>query len=1143
MANPISRTAASILFLILVCSMPATAGDDKPTPGTTALWSIGKPDHNDAEFALAPAGWDQFLKTFPDDVVFITGRSDAATDWPFVQPAPVDAWGNSRRHAYIVYFGLAKRPAADCRLVVDLIDTHSHVPPKWRFDFNGHATEYQFPPGAGDASIYGQPAAGKQIHVEIPVPASSLKAGNNILTIESLSGSWAIYDAIRFEGPAGARAMPVTAETTIRQARSAGVLVKGPEERQIQPTSITIRHTGDPTDATIDADGLRVPLRLRTGIMHVSIPTPAVEQATTMAIHLRTGGSTLAQQTIRIEPVRRWTVYLLPQTHTDIGYTHVQTEVEKRQWENLELAVETARKTADYPEGSRFRWNVEVMWAVDSYLREAPPEKRQALIDAIKAGWVELDALYGNELTGLCRPEELVHLVECAARVARQCNVPLENAMISDVPGYTWGIVPILAQAGVKYFSIGPNAGDRIGRTLSEWGDRPFYWESPSGQEHVLCWMAGKGYSFFHRGSLDKIGTAPILDYLEQLRASGYPYDLVQMRYSVGGDNGPPEPALCDFVRDWNKVHVSPRFVIATTSEMCRELERRYGDKIPRVRGDFTPYWEDGAGSSARETAQNRTTADTLMQAETLFAMLRPDRFPGDAFRSAWRDVVLYNEHTWGAWNSISQPDAPFVRQQWEIKKAFADDAQRQATDLLRQALSSVEPPAGESVSIEVFNTTSWPRSSLVTVPAEGARAGDLVKDADGQVVASQRLSNGELVILAKDIPAFGAKRYRVSHGNAAYSSGCAKAEPRALSTAGLTLQINEENGTIKSLRSRTPDREWADASAPVALNDYRYMLGSDATGATTNEKPTITVLEHGPLVASLRVESTAPGCRGLTRDIVLVDGLDSVQIFDTVDKAPIREKEGVHFGFAFDVPDGVVRMNTAWAVIRPDVDQLPGACRNWFSVQRWVDISNAKYGVTWATLDAPLVEVGGLTADRIGSLSDPNAWMDHAIASQTLYSWVMNNHWHTNYRAEQEGPVTFRYVIRPHGAFDAAAAHRFGIECSQPLIARTAADSMPLPAPLFRLEPADAIVVTSVQPADKGRSCIVRLFNPTDLAARTTLRWPENIAKRIRRCDLFGTAGDEMKNSVELPPWGILTLKCEGVDNSATQTRASSGR
>ena len=53
-------------------------------------------------------------------------------------------------------------------------------------------------------------------------------------------------------------------------------------------------------------------------------------------------------------------------------------------------------------------------------------------------------------------------------------------------------------------------------------------------------------------------------------------------------------------------------------------------------------------------------------------------------------------------------------------------------------------------------------------------------------------------------------------------------------------------------------------------------------------------------------------------------------------------------------------------AVVEPEVDQIPGACKNWFSVERWVDVANADYGVTWATVDAPLVEMGGLTANLL---------------------------------------------------------------------------------------------------------------------------------------------------------------------------------
>jgi alpha-mannosidase len=57
----------------------------------------------------------------------------------------------------------------------------------------------------------------------------------------------------------------------------------------------------------------------------------------------------------------------------------------------------------------------------------------------------------------------------------------------------------------------------------------------------------------------------------------------------------------------------------------------------------------------------NRGAADRLTQAETLAAMLAPGAYRASDFNEAWRDVLLYSEHTWGAWNSVSDSENPFV--------------------------------------------------------------------------------------------------------------------------------------------------------------------------------------------------------------------------------------------------------------------------------------------------------------------------------------------------------------------------------------------------------------------------------------------------------------------------------------------------
>jgi len=300
----------------------------------------------------------------------------------------------------------------------------------------------------------------------------------------------------------------------------------------------------------------------------------------------------------------------------------------------------------------------------------------------------------------------------------------------------------------------------------------------------------------------------------------------------------------------------------------------------------------------------------------------------------------------------------------------------------------------------------------------------------------------------------------------------------------------------------------------------------SDVKGVQRNGKPRITVKEKGPLVASLLVDSTAPGCKRLTREIRVIDRLGRLEFINTVDKLAVRAKEGVHFGFGFDVPKGTVRLDLGWAEMRPEVDQIPAACRNWFSVQRWLDISNDRFGVTWSPVDAPLVELGGLTANLLGSQTDYRVWIQHLAPSQTIYSWVMNNHWHTNYRADQEGPTVFRFALHPHRTFVPDEAARFGISCSQPLLVTKAMGQSPI-RPRLRIS-SDKVLVSAFKPADDGKGWIVRLFGASGQMQKVKLSWSAPSPRRTWISDLSEAPKQEIGSSVEVPGWGIVTLRAE---------------
>ncbi|MBI5385510.1 MAG: discoidin domain-containing protein [Verrucomicrobia bacterium] len=902
---------------------------------------------------------------------------------------------------------------------------------------------------------------------------------------------------------------------------------------RVQPVRLTIDYPyASPVEAIVKVDGAEAtPLNLKFGSQSLEVTVPAADAEKQVRLTVEALGQTLMARTVLLKPVRPLDVYLLPHSHVDIGYTELQADVEKKQNSNIETGLRLVQATAGYPEGSRFKWNVEVLWPVENYLRVATPEKRAAFLAAVKSGQVGLDAFYGNILTGLCRPEELVRLMSYATRLSDLCGVPIESAMISDVPGYTWSTVSAMQHAGVKYFSFAPNYFDRMGGTMVTWQNKPFWWKGPDGQSRVLCWCPSRGYALGHLIGDGEALARFLPDYLVELETNAYPYAITHLRWNVHGDNGSPDEKVADVVRDWNARYISPRLIMATTAEAFRAFEQRYGNQLPEFSGDYTPYWEDGAASSAQETALNRASAERLVQAEALWAMRNPGPFPATDFQDAWRNVLLYSEHTWGAHNSISQPDIPFVRDQWKVKQAFALDADKQSKQLLTQALgrpttsSAPLQPAPDVLAIEVFNTTSWERTDLVTLPPDLSSGGNRVVDERGRPVLSQRLSTGELVFLADFVPPFGAKRFWIEVG-ATPMRGDVRAEGHTLRHPEFTLRLDERTGGIASLISRLTKQELVDAKAVTALNDFFYLPGSDLKGLQRDRAVRIRVKENGPLVASLIVESDAPGCRKLTREVRIVSGLDRIDLINTVDKLPVRAKEGLHFGFGFNVPNGTVRMDVGWAVVRPEADQIPASCKNWFSVQRWVDISNDRFGITLAPVDAPLLEVGGITANLVGSQTDHRVWIQHLAPSQTLYSWFMNNHWHTNYRADQEGPTVFRFVLRPHSGYAPVDAAKFGVACSQPLLAARATGK---PAPLPRLAlSSDNVLVTALKPSDDGRAWIVRLFGASGKAEKVKLTWSQPGPRQTWLSDTSEKPRQKAGSTVEVPGWGIVTLRAE---------------
>ncbi|MBK7086102.1 MAG: hypothetical protein IPH53_16130 [Flavobacteriales bacterium] len=491
---------------------------------------------------------------------------------------------------------------------------------------------------------------------------------------------------------------------------------------ELQPLQLTVMHFGPSTTLNVMIEGQNGAHAFDIANGLQVIETPLTGAYTPVRIKANIKGRALLDTLLNIQPLIHRDIYLVHHSHTDIGYSHLQAEVETIQNNNIFKALELIDRTKDYPEDSRFVWNVESLWAVENFLGIASEADKQRFIAAVKSGSIALSANYANILTGLCTPEEMHWIVEYADSLRAWYDLPITMAMQTDVPGMSWSMVDAYAAHGIRHLSQGPNyipdmpdGGDRIGSTLREQGDKPYWWKSTTGRDSILVWTAGQGYGGWHgytAGAIKERGTRKIAAYMNELAAKGYPYDMVQWRYNIVSDNGPVDSTLSDFVRDWNEKYASPRLIIANAGTMMQEFETKYGKQIPTWSGDFTPYWEDGAYSTAKEEGDVRVLSARLSNLIDAAKILGKPIDPHLLYR-AKRSIVMWHEHTWGAWCSISDPDGHFTTDQWRVKKAFADSA-GWYVDVIEKALL---PAYNGQSSVDVINTLPWYRSGVVQLP------------------------------------------------------------------------------------------------------------------------------------------------------------------------------------------------------------------------------------------------------------------------------------------------------------------------------------------------------------------------------------------------------------------------------------------
>ena len=804
---------------------------------------------------------------------------------------------------------------------------------------------------------------------------------------------------------------------------------------ELQPLQLTVMHFGPSTTLNVMIEGQNGAHAFDIANGLQVIETPLTGAYTPVRIKANIKGRALLDTLLNIQPLIHRDIYLVHHSHTDIGYSHLQAEVETIQNNNIFKALELIDRTKDYPEDSRFVWNVESLWAVENFLGIASEADKQRFIAAVKSGSIALSANYANILTGLCTPEEMHWIVEYADSLRAWYGLPINSAMQTDIPGMSWSMVDAYAAHGIRYLSQGPNyipdmpdGGDRIGSTLREQGDKPYWWKGTTDKDSILVWTAGQGYGGWHgftAGAIGERGTRKIAAYMNELAAKGYPYDMVQWRYNIVSDNGPVDSTISDFVREWNEKYSSPRLIVSNVNDMMAEFDRKHGKQIPTWSGDFTPYWEDGAYSTAKEEGNVRVLSARLSNLIDAAKILNKPIDPHLLYR-AKRSIVMWHEHTWGAWCSISDPDAHFTTDQWRVKKAFADSA-GWYVERIERIISPHDPKSRELL---VVNTLPWDRLGLVEVkPPAGSNIEALESD-DGYRVPVQHLSNGNIAFKVYWIKANGTRLYRpvpLKPGEEVNAWLPFSSHPECDVQDG---KISFQNGVVDDQYGRTLLR---------SSLKWEFINGSDPDSSSRCSFSDFARVDSGLIVESWKVEARSNFGDSLT--LVAMDHVNDLHFRFTLVKNPQRSKGAIHLKFELNLRNPLVRLGMGEDLITPEHNRMVGSNNDFFSAPRWIDVSDIVQGVTIVCPQGALWEVGEMVDERKtipGRGTNPElykAWKTEAHSSSTIYLYALNNYWHTNFKADQEGPITFDLYLKMHGPFKLEEARRFGLEMTRPLI------------------------------------------------------------------------------------------------------------
>ncbi|MCX6243509.1 MAG: hypothetical protein NTU98_02295 [Bacteroidetes bacterium] len=857
-------------------------------------------------------------------------------------------------------------------------------------------------------------------------------------------------------------------------------------------------------------------LKLQPGYNRVQVLVPVSADTVRYRAAISLSGQETYSRDFMVHSVRHWTIYLVQHAHTDIGYTRPQTEILPEHLRYIDYALDYCDKTDSLPDDAKFRWTCETSWALREYLSTRPYAQIERLKKRVAEGRIELTGLFlnGSDLSDEATIASWLQPV----KQFRDLGIPVSSAMQDDINGVPWCLTEYLPGCGINFLTMGVNE-TRSRKPFS----RPttFWWISPSGKKLLVNrpehYMFGNSLGILT--NTETFGKGLFL-HLSDIMKKGYPYDHYAIQFSgYLTDNSPPSTTACSLVEKWNKQYVWPKLRLSTISEFGKYMLQQDPATIPSYRGAWPDWWMDGFGSACMETAYTRMAHEDFIanQGMLAMAMMLHLPLPERVFaltREIIDDLAFYDEHTFGAAESISDPLVENSVVQWNEKASYAWEAVKK-NRILREEIAGLiqeQLPRLDLPSVTVFNTLGWSRSGVVKVYIDHQilppdKSFSIIDNMDIPVPVQKLESREEgsyWAIHATNVPPFGYATYRIVVGK----------EPRVdkktafngvLENEDYRIRINSSKGTIESLFDKHLQKDLVDQKAPYQPGQFIYerlgknrhqleVMKLDESVRTVLENVTVSgTVTDGPVWQSITINGSVSGCaekNGVKSEIRLYKTEKKIEFLYSLRKFPVTDPEGGYVAFPFTLENGHLLFEVQGGQVVPGKDQLEGSASDWDGIQNFVAVKNEKSQIVLVSPEIPLVQLGAINLGKFSMVSRPE--------SNSIYSWVFNNYWTTNFRASQEGELKWTYKLTSAKDTSSVFSTKFGWDERIPLVARVfperGKDTMAFGKSLLCLR--ENILLVSARPSNDLTGIILQL---REIAGRNgQLDWDDPLSAML---------------------------------------------